>query len=304
MHDCNRILKTLATSFAETLWPTRCVGCEEPGALLCESCAARLERIDQRLACPRCGAPWGHIVCTQCPAPGATGRDERPLPAPFPFEAARAATSFTGIARALVHAYKDGDERRLAAYMADELARALRGSWRPDLPADVAARGRAAPDWTRELDCIVPVPCTPQALRRRGFDHVGRVAEALSARTGLPCRAVLRSRKSADQRALSAEARRKNREGSFEVCGGVGAAGAGAEGEAGSRRGAHSPRNARSGNGVDDAGAADAATAVAGRRVLLLDDVMTTGATASAATAALLAAGAESVRVAVFSRVW
>ena len=263
MHDCNRILEKLATSFAETLWPTRCVGCEEPGALLCKSCAARLERIDQRLACPRCGAPWGHIVCTQCPAPGAVGRDERPLPAPFPFEAARAATSFCGVACDSVHAYKDGDERRLADVMADELACALRAKWRPALPADLAARARRVDDWTDWADCIVPVPCTAAAHRRRGFDHVGLVAEGLGARTGLPVAAALRSRKSADQRELSAEERRRNRAGSFTVC-------------------------------------AD----VAGARLLLLDDVMTTGATASAAADALLAARAESVRVAVFSRVW
>ncbi len=222
-----------------------------------------MPRIDQRLACPRCGAPWGHIVCTQCPAPGSVGRDERPLPAPFPFAGARAATSFSGVARDIVHAYKDGDERRLADVMADELVCALRGSWQPELPADLAARARGPCDWTGRLDCIVAVPCTPQALRRRGFDHVGLVAQGLGARLGLPCRAALRSRKSADQRMLSAEERRRNRAGSFAAC-------------------------------------AD----VAGARVLLLDDVLTTGATASAAAEALHAAGAESVHVAVFSRVW
>ncbi len=263
MHDCNHILEKLATSFAETLWPTRCVGCEEPGALLCASCAGRLERIDQRLACPRCGAPFGHIVCTQCPAPGATGRDERPLPAPFPFAGARAATSFRGVARDVVHAYKDGGERRLAGLMADELACALRGGLRGELAGDLAARARQAGDWAAWAECVVPVPCTAAARRRRGFDHVGIVAEGLGRRLGLPVVAALRSRKSADQRDLSAEERRRNRTGSFSAC-------------------------------------AD----VAGARLLLLDDVMTTGATASAAADALLAARAESVRVAVFSRVW
>ena len=147
--------------------------------------------------------------------------------------------------------------------MADELACALRAKWRPALPADLAARARRVDDWTDWADCIVSVPCTVAAHRRRGFDHVGLVAEGLGARTGLPVAAALRSRKSADQRELSAEERRRNRAGSFTVC-------------------------------------AD----VAGARLLLLDDVMTTGATASAAADALLAARAESVRVAVFSRVW
>ena len=42
---------------------------------------------------------------------------------------------------------------------------------------------------------------------------------------------------------------------------------------------------------------------VRGRRVLLVDDVLTTGATIDAASRALLRAGAEAVNVLVFARV-
>ncbi len=41
-----------------------------------------------------------------------------------------------------------------------------------------------------------------------------------------------------------------------------------------------------------------------GTKVLLIDDVMTTGATLSSATRVLLAAGAAEVRVSAFARVW
>jgi len=49
--------------------------------------------------------------------------------------------------------------------------------------------------------------------------------------------------------------------------------------------------------------AAAAKAAIAGRRVLIVDDVYTTGATARAATRALLRAGAAAVDVLVFARV-
>ncbi|MEQ8697650.1 MAG: phosphoribosyltransferase family protein, partial [Bauldia litoralis] len=58
-------------------------------------------------------------------------------------------------------------------------------------------------------------------------------------------------------------------------------------------------RNVRGGFQVP----ADYNPIVAGRRVLLVDDVYTTGATARAVTRALLRAGASGVDVLVFARV-
>ena len=37
---------------AELVSPTRCVGCEQPGELVCEECRASLPWVEQRLACP------------------------------------------------------------------------------------------------------------------------------------------------------------------------------------------------------------------------------------------------------------
>ncbi|MDD7364937.1 MAG: double zinc ribbon domain-containing protein, partial [Olsenella sp.] len=56
----------LAEAALELLWPTRCAGCDQPGELLCEECRASLPWVDQRFACPVCGAPFGWLTCTEC----------------------------------------------------------------------------------------------------------------------------------------------------------------------------------------------------------------------------------------------
>ena len=61
-----RVAARLLYGLAEAVWPTRCVWCGEPGTLLCPECARNLGWVDQRYACPLCGAPYGHITCTAC----------------------------------------------------------------------------------------------------------------------------------------------------------------------------------------------------------------------------------------------
>ena len=49
----------------EAISPTRCAGCERPGALVCDDCIARITPIDPAHACTRCGAPFGDVLCTR-----------------------------------------------------------------------------------------------------------------------------------------------------------------------------------------------------------------------------------------------
>ncbi len=120
-----------------------------------------------------------------------------------------------------------------------------------------------------EVSCelLVPVPLHPRRLRERGYNQAALLARALLARAPAPrprleLRALARCRATASQAGLEREARLQNVRGAFR---------------------------------------ADPAR-VAGRSVLLLDDVLTTGATAAACAEALLEAGARRVRVLALAR--
>jgi len=93
---------------------------------------------------------------------------------------------------------KDGGERRYARVLADLLVAASTG-------------------WLRADDVLIPVPASPEALRRRGFDHAGDMCDAFGRATRLPVLSALRSTHSADQRTLGRAERFENRAGAFAL---------------------------------------------------------------------------------------
>ncbi len=115
------------------------------------------------------------------------------------------------------------------------------------------------------VDVVVPVPLHPRRERERGFNQSWLLARRLAATWGLTARADVLTRRvaTAAQTDLGAAARRLNVRDAFTV-----------------RR----------------------PELVAGRHVLLVDDVLTTGATAAACAVALRVGGAATVGVVTVAR--
>ncbi len=120
---------------------------------------------------------------------------------------------------------------------------------------------------TGDADVIVPVPLHPGRLFHRRFNQAAVLADGIGKRTGLPVvrDALERIKPSPPPGKASPAERRRAVAGAFRV-------------------------------------REDRRDAIAGRRVLLVDDVMTTGATARAATRKLRAAKAAAVDVLTVAR--
>jgi ComF family protein len=119
-------------------------------------------------------------------------------------------------------------------------------------------------------DCalIVPVPLHWSRLAVRRFNQAGLLAQAIGRLAGRPVepRALIRRRATRSQGHLGRLARRRNVQGAMAV-------------------------------------AERLASRIAGRRVLLVDDVITTGATVETAAKALISAGASAVDVLALAKV-
>jgi ComF family protein len=113
-------------------------------------------------------------------------------------------------------------------------------------------------------DLVVPVPLHWRRRWQRGYNQSEALARPLAARLGLSCRpwCLRRIRHTPQQPSQRAAGRLENVRGAFRARGGV----------------------------------------LAGRTILLVDDVLTTGSTASEAARALRQAGARRVVVAVLAR--
>ncbi|MEM8930867.1 MAG: ComF family protein [Acidobacteriota bacterium] len=130
--------------------------------------------------------------------------------------------------------------------------------------ADVAGRRLRGPDVAvARCDAVVPVPLHWRRRMVRGFDQAERIATGVADELGLPLWSALRRRRATRPQSLEARAPRRRRLADAFVC--------------------RYPER------------------IAGRRLLLVDDVLTTGATLDAAARTLVRGGAR-VAVLVVAR--
>ena len=109
-----------------------------------------------------------------------------------------------------------------------------------------------------DFDCLVPVPLHPKREVKRGYNQSRLLAEEVCAAAGIPLEGevLVKTRETGEQKWLSKKERAHNLAGSFRV---------------------HERKKCRD------------------KRILVIDDVMTTGATANAIASSLRAAGAKEV---------
>jgi ComF family protein len=119
------------------------------------------------------------------------------------------------------------------------------------------------------FDAVVPVPLHWRKQMQRGFNQAELLARYVAKRRGIPVlRALRRKRGTATQAGLASAGRRRNVAGAFVL------------------RSEAKPN-----------------PQLAGKKILLIDDVMTTGATASACAGVLKRGGALSVSLVTLARV-
>ena len=224
-------MRTLLGDLLDVALPAECAGCRREGPPLCRICRPAL---DLRLQS----------------APGAALGLAADLPGPL--LQLEWCAPFSGVTRRALHALKYGGERRLGT----PLGEAMAARWA------VAGAGG---------DLLVPVPASPDRVRRRGYDQAALLARVAGERLRLPVlEALRRSRSTLAQFDLDRAARGSNVAGAF--------------GLAEARATPHTQEQIR------------------GMWVILVDDVVTTGATLAACAITLLEAGALGVSALTVAR--
>ena len=216
--------------------------------------------------CVGCGGP-GTLWCSRCSRRlSGEPRVTEPTPRPAGFPDCWSVAAYDGSVREVLSAFKDRGQRPLLAPLSRALARA------------VTAAMESPP--TPESPCLlVPAPSSPAAVRRRGVDTMALLAHRVGTeltRVGVDVVVVtplVITRLVVDQSGLGAAPRWRNVVGSMSV----------------------------DQASLDELGSPSARDGSRPNMVVLVDDVVTTGATLTEAVRALRAVGVLQIRAATIA---
>jgi ComF family protein len=264
-----RVLRSPADSLSCALFPCSCALCG--GSLLrftpvpiCDSCCTQLPP-QNGILCTRCGEDLG---IARFSTTRLSGEEPGPQAGSLCQPCRMAAPAFI---KAVAYGSYQGQLRSLVHLLKYEGMQPL-AHYLGTLLADSLETFAVSPSEAPRRILVVPVPMHPGKQRQRGYNHAHLLARAavLEMRRRRPQwelqlepNMLQRTRITASQAGLTAHQRRQNLRGAF-----------------------FAPHPAR----------------LAGKHVLLIDDIYTTGATARACSRVLMNAGAASVRVATVAR--
>ena len=254
------------TPVLDLLFPRRCPICDKPvkpyGALICKACADVPVPVGDSV-CMKCGKPVEpeEEYCADC-------MKQKHL-----YYRGMAVYRYRSVSGSLYRFKYDG-RREYADFYSEGMLRAFERFVRETgaverypaetglmsrLPAGTSAMSRhsAEAGAHRAPELLIPVPCSKQRIRKRGYNQAALLARRLSEKTGIPAPedVLVRTRDTQAMRGMSAPERQINLKRTFHVYG----------------------------NGVRL------------KSIMLIDDIYTTGATIDACAGALLGAGAEEV---------
>lgn len=244
-------------ALSDLLFPIECLSCGQEGAWLCLACQKSLPYKISR-HCPHCGSatPWGE-TCAPCRRVKALDGALSLIPYAEP------------LAQNLIHAWKYQGIKSLSNELGNYMAAGLEiinqrlAKVRHQIQLGLARQDLLSYPLLPTLllnknTILIPVPLHKKKLRQRGFNQAYDLAQAISEKTGYPVLDIMeRPKHTAAQATLHETDRFTNIQDAFRL--------------------------------------KDKADDLVGKNILIVDDVITTGATIEQIAKILKTAGAQAI---------